>query len=309
MADFAALERQLDEEGYLFFRSVLDIGAVERVRTAMTGVLERFGLVEPDSTMPESTGDPTVPRGAEIVTAAILNAEYHRLRLWQQFVDVPQNRAFFELIAGGPVDFAPITEYRSRAPNSGQIYWHQDGYYLQHFQLRTAWIPVMDIDEQMGGIAIASGLHRSGFLHDAGRDTILPIPTARIPDDLYRRSEYHPGDVLIFGEYTPHTGLPNRTTSNLYRLSFDVRFHRAGDRAYDQGELIEIGDSWIVVRSDRGVVRRVEIPRDLVIRAKSGATLAGARLSSWDVAKGEFVMVSCCGDRATYLRPIILESP
>jgi hypothetical protein len=244
----------------------------------MTGVLQRVGLVKPGVDLPVSSGANLEP-GAGQTVAPLLYEEYNKLRLWQTFVQVPKNHAFFEAMMGAPVEFAPIGEYRSRAPTSRETYWHQDGYYSQQFHLRTAWIPVMDVDTEMGGIKIASGLHHDGYLHDDDTDEIKAIPESRIPEGLCRQTNYHLGDVLVFGEFVPHTGLPNGTTKNLYRLSFDVRFYRAGNRGYLQGKLRDVGDDWITVDCDDGKTRRLAIRDRVVLRSKSGETLMGPRLS------------------------------
>lgn len=306
--DVTTLDRLLADEGYLFFRDVLDVGSIATVRRAMVGVLERLGLVAPGSDLPQSSGAQVGP-GAGQTVAPVLDEEFSKLKLWEACVAVPKNRDFFEKVVGGPVGFAPISEYRSRPPGSQETYWHQDGYYMQRFGLRTAWVPVMDIDREMGGIEIAAGMHRDGYLHDGETASILPIPEDRIERTVCRRADYHPGDVLIFGEYMPHTGLPNHTTENLYRMSFDVRFFRLGGREYAQGNLVEVGPDWITVACDDGETRRFAIGEGTVLRAKSGETSSGTDLAQWQMPDGEPVMVSDEGGDAVYVRPVKFAFP
>jgi hypothetical protein len=301
--DKTMLDRLFADEGYLFFRDVFDVESVAVVRRAMTATLERLGLVVPGSDLPISNGTGVGP-GAGQTVAPALDEEYSRQGLWQAFVDVPQNREFFEKVVGGAVGFAPISEYRSRPPGSAETYWHQDGYYMQGFGLRTAWVPVMDIDADLGGIEIAAGLHTGTYLHDRETASILPIPEDRIPEELCRRAEYHPGDVLIFGEFMPHTGLPNRTRQELYRLSFDVRFYRADERGYFMGTLERVEGNVIAMLCDDGQERRFRVPDDVIVRATSGETMFGADLASWGMSPGESIMVSSDGDDARYIRPV-----
>jgi ectoine hydroxylase-related dioxygenase (phytanoyl-CoA dioxygenase family) len=303
LGDHDALMQLLDQDGYLFFRGVLDVDAIATVRAAMVKVLQDHDLVEAGADLPRASTQRVGP-GAGQTVAPVLDEHYNQLGLWQDFVTVPAVRSFFEQVAGGPVEFAPIAEYRSRPPGSTEIYWHQDGYYQQRFGLLTAWIPVMDLPTEMGGIAVASGQHHAGYLHGMETTSILPISEEVIDAAGIRRTDYHPGDVLVFGEHLPHTGLPNETTQNLYRLSIDVRFYREGRRGYLMGELLEVGDDWVKVRCDDGVTRRVEVPADILVRSKSGETLRGADLADWYMPIGDQVMVSTTDDRAVYLRPV-----
>jgi hypothetical protein len=178
---------------------------------------------------------------------------------------------------------------------------------MQEFDLRTAWIPVMDIAAEMGGICLAPGMHTVGYLHDQESMAIQPIPEERIPEELCRHVDYHPGDVLVFEGFMPHTGLPNAT--NLYRLSIDVRFYRAENRGYLQGTLGEVVDHWVEIHCDDGVTRRLRIPDDILLRSESGETHKGSELSEWKMPKGGRVMASRRGDTAIYLRPVKFKFP
>src|SRR5262249_20932218 len=130
--DPATLDRLLTDEGYLFFRNVLDVASVETARQAMMGVLIDAGLIDEDADTPRAR-----PAGDEVRVARArhkeswgpseLDAEFKRRGIWQQFVRVPAVRAFFERVVGGAVGFAPIAEYRCRPPGYG-AFWHQDGF-------------------------------------------------------------------------------------------------------------------------------------------------------------------------------------
>jgi hypothetical protein len=167
----------------------------------------------------------------------------------------------------------------------------------------------MDIDLELGGIEIAAGLHRGAWLHDRETKSIQAIPEDRIPPAACRYAEYHPGDVLVFGEFMPHTGMPNRTDRGLYRLSFDVRFYRLDDRGYFQGMLAARDDDSVTIECDDGIVRRLRIGPEVVLRSKSGETMKGDDLGSWQMAIGEPVMASSRDDDAIYVRPVKFKFP
>jgi ectoine hydroxylase-related dioxygenase (phytanoyl-CoA dioxygenase family) len=297
--DNVALNRILADEGYLFFRNVLDLGAVATARAEMMNVLRRLGLIESGVELPIATS--IVNASALQAGTGRLDEECKKLRIFQKFVDVPANRAFFEKVVGGPVGFAPIVFYRSRPPGwAAGRWWHQDGFYNQGFDLCTAWIPVMDIDPELGGMCIAPGLEKAGFLQDL-ESWDQSIPEHRIPREMWRRADYHPGDVVIFKEMMPHTGLPN-STQGLYRLSFDFRFYPANRRAFLEGELAEVGDGWIVIDCDDGVRRRLVITPDSMLWSGREDLQKGTELSSWAKPLEGRVMAKCDGDRGIYVR-------
>jgi Phytanoyl-CoA dioxygenase (PhyH) len=297
--DNVTLERLLAAEGYLFFRNVLDVAAVAAARAEMMHVLQRLDLIEPGAQLPIATS--TLNAEARQDGMRLLDEEGKKLRIFQKFVAVPANRAFFEKIVGGPVGFAPIVFYRSRPPGWAVGGWHQDGFYNQGFGLHTAWIPVMDIDTELGGMCIAPGLEKAGYLQDPELWN-QSIPPHRIPRELHRRSDYHPGDLLIFKEFMPHTGIPNCSTQNLYRLSFDIRFYPAGNRAFLEGELAEVDHGSIVIDCDDGMTRRLEITPETILWSGREDMQTGLELSSWAQPNEGRVMARCDGDRGVYVR-------
>jgi len=55
-----------------------------------------------------------------------------------------------------------------KPPGAGRTPWHQDRYYwpLETDRSVTMWMPLVDVDEEMGPIAFASGSHRAEDLDD-----------------------------------------------------------------------------------------------------------------------------------------------
>ena len=93
----------------------------------------------------------------------------------------------------------------------------------------------MDIDEQVGGLAVSPGSHKGGVLDHEG--TLGSSAEAAkkqglglsIADPSWAFTEYQPGDAVIFTNLTIHRGLPNR--SDRIRLSCDFRYQCEGDSA------------------------------------------------------------------------------
>jgi Phytanoyl-CoA dioxygenase (PhyH) len=270
-----ALKARMEADGYLFFRSALPAPAVARLRGRVLTVLREHGFVD--------EGDQGVWTGRDLSPFGTHPPELHDLRLWQEFVAHPGVAAFFEELVGESVFWVPIAQYRFTAPTlpgDGDPYSgrHQDGFYNESIPFRTAWIPLVDIDDDVGGLAVVPGWHRRGWLHDLSNPPIYPIKPDTIPRNAWRRSNYHPGDVVIFDRHTPHAGLPNH--SDRLRLSIDVRAMPASGPIPIVGEIaaVGVGDSTVTVRDQDGREMTVSVDENTYIRVEKGRRITLSEL-------------------------------
>ena len=262
-AEPALLQRRLAEEGYVFARGLLDPDLVGAARELASRHLEEAGLAS-GSERPVWSG--RAPRENElasdgpIVSAVAGDGVICRLAHSAELV------AFIERLIGGEVFIWKDCAARLRimlgdraddAGAGGPLRFsfstpaHQDFYFFRPVRTLTCWIPLMDIDESVGGLTLRRRSHRDGlwatwwkgteFLGvpataaqaDAWRrDGAVPVAGAVEPGDGednperdWLRSDYHPGDALIFAGETLHAGVPNR--SEAIRLSADVRYQPA----------------------------------------------------------------------------------
>ncbi|MCL4505438.1 MAG: phytanoyl-CoA dioxygenase family protein, partial [Chloroflexi bacterium] len=88
----------------------------------------------------------------------------------------------------------------------------------------TAWTPLSDCPQALGGLAVLAGSHKLGLLpvHRANGAGGLGIDTDDI-DLPWHTVDYQAGDVLIFHSFVVHKALPNRTADQV-RLSTDYRY-------------------------------------------------------------------------------------
>ena len=292
LSDGRLLKRRFDEDGYLFFRDVLDQAAVTTLRDQFLDVLVKHGVVAEGS----SQGTPN----GRVVDAKAVRRELDEHRLWETFVALPSIDAFFIRVFGEPVNWAPIAVYRytQLSDPGGDIFAgrHQDGFFNRGLNLRVVWIPLVDIDESVGGLAIAAGMHKRGYLHDASQPPNFPIPADAIPLDAWHRTTYQPGDVVIFHEDTPHAGLPNR--SDRVRLSIDIRPIPVSEPQPLIGTIVAAHGDSVTVRTDDTHDVHLRIDDDTYIRGDHGQVLTPADLSS-----GTSVIVASRDGVATFIRP------
>jgi hypothetical protein len=160
------------------------------------------------------------------------------------------------------------------------------------------------MDSDVGGVAVAEGVHKGPTIHDLSQPPGYPAMPTAIPVSAWRRSNYRPGDLLMLHLDTPHSGVTN-ISRDRFRLSLDIRVLAASGNIPAVGEIVEISPDHISVRNSAGECRRLTISDNTYCRGKH--FVSGARISSKDAAlqyeAGDQVIVAFVGDCASVLRP------
>ncbi len=83
----------------------------------------------------------------------------------------------------------------------------------------TVWIPLGDCDSDLGGVAVACGSNRRGYLDNAR------VISGELLDNqtVWHWNPFSCGDVFIFNSETIHQGRDN-TTADRIRLSTSARY-------------------------------------------------------------------------------------
>ncbi|WFR74785.1 hypothetical protein P9209_00960 [Prescottella defluvii] len=119
LGDHAKLESVYREEGYLFFRDVLDRDAVNAVREKYFSILvDDYGVVDPGMAEP-------VWNGTDVSDFPVKVPEIYGSGCWEQFTSDPKINGFFEDVVGEPLNWVPSTEYRlnPRSRKSRRTSW------------------------------------------------------------------------------------------------------------------------------------------------------------------------------------------
>jgi len=202
-----ALDRILQEQGYWFFRDVLDHDAVADLRKKCQATLAGWGVSDPDGEEPLWNGSSLdgIASGLQNMNAKV--PELREGRAWEEFVHHPRINAFFESILGSPLEWLKISDYyrivppTQDIPDDPYIGRHQDGGGLMGLDCVICWIPLHSIDEKVGGLAVSTGSYNGQLHPDRWFDPDLVKP------DGWARAEYHAGDVLMFGRES--SGVPD----------------------------------------------------------------------------------------------------
>jgi hypothetical protein len=233
LGDPAALRGRLEEDGYLLIRGLQD---PEKVLAARRGILERLdanGQVDRSFPLMEAVA-------AEGGRGAFLGGskEVTRSRTFLDLVESPEVMGFFERFFEAPVLTFDYKWLRVVGPG-GFTGAHYDIVYMGRGtrDLYTVWTPLGDVPLELGPLAILAGSHRFEQIRetygkmDVDRDHVTgwftsdPVEMVDRYGGQWQTAEFRAGDVLMFGMYTMHGSLNNRTRR--YRLSADTRYQRA----------------------------------------------------------------------------------
>lgn len=284
LGDPESLAHMFNRDGYLFFEQVLSRTAVTEASNRMTRILVDHGVVEQGSPAPTWTGTSIDHRHAFRLAAL------HDEHIWQNLVQRPEVSVVFEQVFGEPVRFLPIASYQVKVPTTIAtgadpfVGRHQDGFFSRGMEFRTCWLPLCEIDESLGGLALAPGFHHMGWLERSTSDG-FEIPDGVIPHEAWRSARYFPGDLLIFHNRLPHCGLPNRTSS-LVRISIDIRAQPASAPRPVIGELLVVEESRLLVRDRSGQTVELEVDQLSFLQRDS------RRITASELREGELVIVS-----------------
>lgn len=288
----------MEEDGYVYFRDVLDQGAVGRLRQRYMDVLVDWGVVDAGAREP-------VWNGADLSSFPVKIEPLHEARVWEEFVSDPAVDAFFTKLLGSPPFWLEITEYRitppgATLPEDPFFGRHQDAFYNMGMECFTCWIPLMEIDERIGGLAVIPGLHKGDFFHDRGDPPQYRIPAGALPADKWHRSLYRPGDMVMFHKMTPHSGLPN--TSDRFRMSMDVRVAPMTGDLPIIGEIRRFADDAIDIALPSGETVTLAIDENTYCRWTAGKRLSINELQEL-LKVGDRVLASASDGHAISLRP------
>lgn len=293
--DHDALEAFYEENGYLFFRDVLDPASVKEARDAMLAIAaDEFGLIEKGDEEGKWTGK-AYPSGSE--EKPFFSGISKRL------IDYPANQDIIAKILGEKPSMVPIVQYRLYPPNGPITMIHQDGFYSPGIEdYKPLWIPLTPCPREVGGLMIAVGQNRKGFLHNVAKGAPFPIPADAIDPDSWATIDYQPGDLLVVHPYSPHGGMPN--TSDRIRISFDTRVQSARNPTTFEATVDAVTPTSVTVTSPDANVGTVTLsvdpdtylrPRDPGIKEKFEDFV--------DVTKpGMHLCVVREGDRCSMLR-------
>jgi ectoine hydroxylase-related dioxygenase (phytanoyl-CoA dioxygenase family) len=258
------------EDGYLFFRSLLDPKPILEVRQKITSICAKAGWLAPNTDPMEGIAQPDItwvsphPEFMKVYNVILKVEEFHALAHEKPLITL------FNTLFGEPtlvharhiarIIFPQNVKYTTPA--------HQDYYHIRGTEnCWTAWIPLGDCPQELGGIALLRSSHCEGLqsvqpAYGAGG---VGIDTTSMPHEELS-TDYRIGDVLVFHSLTIHRGLPNLTADRV-RFSVDYRYQPLSQPVTASSFLPHHGQiTWEEVYADWKSERYKYYWRDLPVR-------------------------------------------
>lgn len=230
------LRQRLDDDGYLFFRRLLDPAQLLKLRRDMLTVMQLGGWLVAGTDPIDGIADPAARSTEGDPEYTDVYHEVYKLQSFHEIGHDPTLIALLERIRGCPMMSQPQKVARLWFPKFTEHTTpvHQDFVHFQgtHDNL-TCWSPVGDCPRELGGLAVLAGSHKVNRVLDhhfsLGAGSLI-VDSAEYPelDQQWYTTDYQIGDTLIFPALTIHKALPNLTEDRL-RVSLDNRYQRVGD--------------------------------------------------------------------------------
>jgi 1-deoxypentalenic acid 11beta-hydroxylase len=301
LGDETGLQKAWKRDGYWFFRDVLDTAVIADIRQTYVDYLVEMGLTDP--------GDPEYRYNGKDYTHLPVNSNITKLnerKTHKLLHGAPTINAFFTSLFGCDPFWVPITVHRTNPPvidksQSRFDFIHEDGVYNLGLPFLICWVPIDVIDDDIGGLALMEGVHNGPCLHRREGDVFLPIREDDVPYGTWRRTTYQPGDVLLMGLHTPHSGMSN-ISNDRFRLSMDTRIMPCTGNVPYVGSVVSATPQGVAVADAQGMhLRRFDI--NTFIRDVRSRRLEYSEVPNIYVP-GTEIIATCVGDLVINLRPI-----
>ena len=237
--DASALRARMREDGYLFFRGLLDRELVLKARREILLKYAIIGEIDPEKPLMDAVAasDTAIDRVnlrafSESVRSGI---EYERVVLHPRLLGIHRR------LLGGEVHAFDFRWPRFVRPGEA-CGFHYDGPYMMRGTDRifSSWIPLGDVSRSEGALILLEGSHRQQALlknyarKDADRDRIPwlgtdPIKLQARYGGRWLSTDFAAGDVLCFTMHTLHGALDNNSPEGRCRLSSDTRYQCADE--------------------------------------------------------------------------------
>ncbi len=238
-----ALQDAMAEQGYLFFRRLLDPVLVLDARREVLLKFAILGEIDDRAPLDDAREGDRAGLGK-----ANLRAFSESVRTGHSYLAVTDAQAVLDVHAallGGPVRSFDFRWPRLARPGEG-CGFHCDGPYMARgtptSRIFTSWIPLGRVRREEGALILLENSHRNAELHegylrmDADRDSLTwlgedPVSVQERFGGRWLSADFEPGDVLCFTMHTLHGALDNRTDQGRCRLSSDTRYQRVDEPA------------------------------------------------------------------------------
>jgi ectoine hydroxylase-related dioxygenase (phytanoyl-CoA dioxygenase family) len=256
------LTEQLDEQGYVILRGLVEPQVVAEARADIGGLVDELaaGLIREGQVQSSFSEEPFETRIYQLYRNCLDRApqsfrrELHLPGIFGYFFH-PGLLGLVESVLGGEIRLYPNYTVRPKLPDweGTRIWWHQDGGYthfvhtddsvredaVEELRMLNVWSPLVPAREENGCMQFVPGSHKLGVVPHVSRRYYLEIVDPRYTP-LFEKAvsiELNPGDVALFSNLLFHQGLPNRSPTVRWNLDWRYQDARQPTLRRDQGHI------------------------------------------------------------------------
>lgn len=235
--DAEELRQRLADDGYLFFRQLLDPQRLLNLRREMLTAMQAGGWLAKGTDPVDGIANPAARSTEGDPEYTDVYHEVYKLQSFHEIAHCRQVLNILERIRGCQMLPQPQKVARLWFPKFTEHTTpvHQDFVHFQGtWENLTCWSPVGNCPRELGGLAVLRGSHKVGRILDhhfslgAGSLNVDTEAHDELSNDEWLTTDYEVGDTLIFPALTIHKALPNVTEDRL-RVSLDNRYQRVTD--------------------------------------------------------------------------------
>lgn len=220
-----ALRNRLNEDGYLFFRNLIDREPLQNLLIEILNICKKYDWLLEGSDLLARKGKSDAYSGYFEFTDVY--SEIQKLENFHLLANHPKIISTLSGIWGGHVFPHPRNIARITLPGSSKKTTpsHQDYVFIQGSQeFHTVWFPLSDCPKELGGLLVARNSHKAGILPTQEAEGTGGL-CAVVDDEAqeWHSTDFQLGDVIIFHSLTVHKAYPN-ITDELLRVSCDFRY-------------------------------------------------------------------------------------
>jgi ectoine hydroxylase-related dioxygenase (phytanoyl-CoA dioxygenase family) len=225
------LSERLKEDGYLFFRDLLDTEPLLDLRKQVLEICDEHGWLVEGSELVEGKGRQDSYSGPFEPTGVYRDIQ--KLEDFHRLAHLSTIRDLLASILGAKVLPHPRNILRVTLPGGSQAPTppHQDYPLIQATtNFYTVWFPLSDCPIPLGGLGVARGSNRLGRipLRPAEGTGGVAVDLDQSTELEWHASDFRLGDMLVINALTVHRAF-NNTTKDLLRLSCDYRYQPLGE--------------------------------------------------------------------------------
>ena len=234
--DAVELGRRLTQDGYLFFRKLIEPDRLWDLRREMLEVMQAHGWISPGTHLMDGITVDGIQCTEGDLEYSVVYHQVYKLQAFHEIAHCNEVMSTVERIRGCQMLAQPQKVARLWFPKftDHTTPIHQD---FVHFQGSndnlTCWSPIGDCPQELGVLAVLKGSHKVNqvlqhhFSLGAGNLNLDPNDHTELGNQ-WLTTDYRAGDTLVFPALTVHKALPNLTGDRL-RVSLDNRYQRVSE--------------------------------------------------------------------------------